>query len=156
MACDNRRLRILELIKKYNVGKQEQLVDLLNAEGFNVTQATVSRDINELGLRKVKENGSFRYVQTARGDDAGDDKTSSIFKQTVHSIVANGNLIIIKTLAGSANAVCAIIDSFELDGVFGSIAGDDCIFVAADASVADEVAARFASYLTSDVSSARK
>ena len=54
MACDNRRLRILELIKKCNVGKQEQLVELLNAEGFNFTQATVSRDINELGLKKIK------------------------------------------------------------------------------------------------------
>ena len=129
MACDNRRLRILELIKKYSVGKQEQLVDLLNAEGFNVTQATVSRDINELRLKKIKENGAFRYVQTARVEDVGDDKVSSIFKQTVLSIVANGNLIIIKTLAGSANAVCAIIDGFDLDGVFGSIAGDDCIFI---------------------------
>ena len=148
MACDNRRLRILELIKKFSVGKQEQLVDLLNAEGFNVTQATVSRDINELGLKKVKENGVFRYVQTTRNYDSGDDKTASIFKQTVNSVVANGNLVIIKTLAGSANAVCAIIDSFELEGVFGTIAGDDCIFVAADSSVVDQIAARFASYLS--------
>ena len=150
MACDNRRLRILELIKKYNIGKQEQLVDLLNAEGYNVTQATVSRDINELRLKKIKENGSFRYVQSSREFDSEDDKISSIFKQTVHSVVANGNLIIIKTLAGSANAVCAIIDSFELEGVFGSIAGDDCIFVAADASVVDSVAARFSAYLTAE------
>ena len=156
MACDNRRLRILELIKKYNVGKQEQLVDLLNAEGYNVTQATVSRDINELGLRKVKENGTFRYVQSARAEDRGGDKISSMYKQTVHSIVANGNLVIIKTLPGSANAVCAIIDSLDLEGVFGSIAGDDCIFVAADASVVHDVAARFASYLTSDPSVLRK
>ena len=156
MACDNRRLRILELIKKYNVGRQEQLVELLNAEGFNVTQATVSRDINELGLKKVKENGSFRYVQTTRDDIAGDDKTASIFKQTVLSVVANGNLVIIKTLAGSANAVCAIIDSFELEGVFGTIAGDDCIFVAADASVTSDIAARFASYARPDVSASRK
>ena len=156
MACDNRRLRILELIKKFSVGKQEQLVELLNAEGFNVTQATVSRDINELGLKKIKENGAFRYVQTSRDFDAGEDKTSSIFKQTVHSVVANGNLIIIKTLAGSANAVCAIIDGFELDGVFGTIAGDDCIFVAADSSVVDQIAARFSSYLTSDSAKSRK
>lgn len=156
MACDNRRMRILELIKKFSVGKQEQLVDLLNAEGFNVTQATVSRDINELGLKKVKENGVFRYVQTAHVDDVGDDKVSAIFKQTVLSIVANGNLIVIKTLAGSANAVCAIIDSFDLDGVFGSIAGDDCIFVAADNSVVHDIAARFRSYLSSDVSGLHK
>ena len=150
MACDNRRLRILELIKKYTIARQEQLVDLLNAEGYNVTQATVSRDINELKLKKVKENGAFRYVQSAREYGSDDDKTSSIFKQTVLSVVANGNLIIIKTLAGSANAVCAIIDSFELEGVYGSIAGDDCIFVSADVAVVESLANRFRAYLSSE------
>jgi len=150
MACDNRRLRILELIKKYNVSRQEQLVELLNAEGYNVTQATVSRDINELRLKKVKENGTFRYVQSAREYGSNDEKVATIFKQTVHSIVASGNLIVIKTLAGSANAVCALIDSFELEGVLGSIAGDDCIFVAADAAVAEKVASRFRAYLSSE------
>lgn len=156
MACDNRRLRILELIKKYSIGKQEQLVELLNAEGFNVTQATVSRDINELGLRKVKESGAFRYVQAARDAAVGDDKTAAIFRQTVLSVVANGNLVIIKTLAGSANAVCAIIDSFSLEGVFGTIAGDDCIFVAAEVAVAAEIATRFSSYLTDKTAVSRK
>ena len=150
MACDNRRLRILELIKKYTVARQEQLVDLLNAEGYNVTQATVSRDINELKLKKIKENGVFRYVQSTRDYSAGDDKTVAIFKQTVLSVIANGNLIIIKTLAGSANAVCAIIDGFEIEGVYGSIAGDDCIFVSADFGVVESVANRFKAYLSAE------
>jgi len=148
MSCDNRRLRILELIKKYNIGRQEQLVELLNAEGYNVTQATVSRDINELKLKKIKENGAFRYIQNTREYASGDEKISTIFRQTVHSIVSSGNLIVIKTLAGSANAVCAIIDGFEIEGVLGSIAGDDCIFVAADSDVAGKVADRFRAYLT--------
>ncbi|MBO4473262.1 MAG: arginine repressor [Clostridia bacterium] len=143
-------MRILELIKKYNIGRQEQLVELLNAEGYNVTQATVSRDINELRLKKVKENGAFRYVQSSRELTSGDERISTIFRQTVHSIVASGNLIVIKTLAGSANAVCAIIDGFEIEGVLGSIAGDDCIFVAADVDVAEKVAARFRAYLTTN------
>ena len=147
MACDNRRLRILELIKKYNVSRQEQLVELLNAEGYNVTQATVSRDINELRLKKVKENGTFRYVQSAREYGSNDEKVATIFKQTVHSIVASGNLIVIKTLAGSANAVCALIDSFELEGVLGSIAGDDCIFIATEPGKAEGIANTFRSYL---------
>ena len=118
MSRANRQIRILDIISKHDIDTQEELVMYLKAEGFNVTQATVSRDINELGLKKIKENGTFRYVQTSRDFDSGEDKTSSIFKQTVHSVVANGNLIIIKTLAGSANAVCAIIDSFDLEGVF--------------------------------------
>lgn len=150
MACDNRRLRILELIKKYNVGRQEQLVDLLNAEGFNVTQATVSRDINELQLKKIKENGAFRYIQSSRDYSSEDGKVGSIFKQTVRSVVGNGNLVIIKTLAGSANAVCAIIDSFNLEGVFGSIAGDDCIFVAAESNAVEGIVERFKAYLTAE------
>ena len=150
MACDNRRLRILELIKKYNIGRQEQLVELLNAEGYNVTQATVSRDINELKLKKIKENGAFRYVQSSREYGSGDEKVSTIFKQTVHSIVSSGNLIVIKTLAGSANAVCALIDSFELEGVLGTIAGDDCIFVASDVDSTEKVASYFRTYLSSN------
>ena len=150
MSCDNRRLRILELIKKYNIGRQEELVDLLNSEGYNVTQATVSRDINELKLKKIKENGSFRYVQSTRDYASGEEKVSTIFRQTVHSIVSSGNLIVIKTLAGSANAVCAIIDGFEIEGVLGSVAGDDCIFVAADAAVVEKVASRFRAYLTAN------
>ena len=148
MACDNRRLRILELIKKYNIGRQEQLVDLLNAEGYNVTQATVSRDINELKLKKVKEDGAFRYVQSAREYGSEDEKVSTIFRQTVHSIVSSGNLIVIKTLAGSANAVCAIIDSFDIDGVLGTIAGDDCIFIATNADTSEGIVARFRAFLS--------
>ena len=148
MACDNRRLRILELIKKYSIGRQEELVAYLNAEGYNVTQATVSRDINELKLKKIRDNGAFRYVQTIRDPGDQSDKTSVIFKQTVHSVTASGNLIIIKTLAGSANAVCAIIDNFNIDGVLGSVAGDDCIFVATEMGKAESISDHFKSYLS--------
>ncbi|MBP5404603.1 MAG: arginine repressor [Clostridia bacterium] len=147
MSCDTRRLRELELIRKYNVGRQDQLVELLNAEGFNVTQATVSRDINELRLKKIKENGVFRYVQSVSVSANGDDKIALMFKQTVHSVTVSLNLIIIKTLAGSANAVCAIIDNFDLDGILGSVAGDDCIFVATEPDKAQAIADKFKSYL---------
>ena len=147
MSCDTRRLRELELIRKNNIGRQDQLVELLNAEGFNVTQATVSRDIRELKLKKVKENGAFRYVQSASPSPSGDDKISLMFKQTVNSIVVSFNLIIIKTLAGSANAVCAIIDNFNLEGVLGTIAGDDCIFIATEPDKAESIAQRFSTYL---------
>ena len=147
MSCDTRRLRELELIRKYNIGRQDQLVEMLNAEGFNVTQATVSRDVRELRLKKVKENGAFRYVQSAAPSPSGDDKISLMFKQTVNSVVLSLNLIIIKTLAGSANAVCAIIDNFDLDGILGTIAGDDCIFVATVPDKTEIIAQRFLSYL---------
>ena len=148
MACDNRRLRILELINKYNIGRQEQLVEYLNAEGYQVTQATISRDIHELKLKKIKDNGAFRYVQTVRDPGDRQDKTSAIFKQTLHSVQSSGNLIVIKTLAGSANAVCAIIDGFNIDGVLGTVAGDDCIFIATEMGSASRIADYFKSYLT--------
>ena len=147
MSCDNRRLRILELIKKYNVGRQDQLVKLLNAEGFGVTQATVSRDINELRLKKIKEGGVFRYVQADAPATMNESKVSIMFKQTVVSVAVSLNLIIVKTLAGSANAVCAILDNFELDGVLGSVAGDDCIFIATEPGRAEEIAQTFRAYL---------
>jgi len=147
MSCDSRRLRELELIRKYSIGRQDQLVEMLNAEGFNVTQATVSRDINELKLKKIKENGVFRYVQSIAEISAGDDKISMLFKQTVNSVSVSQNLIIIKTLAGSANAVCAMIDGFNIQGVLGSIAGDDCIFVATEPNLAVEIARRFERYI---------
>ena len=147
MSCDNRRLRILELIKKYNVGRQDQLVELLNAEGFDVTQATVSRDINELRLKKIKEGGVFRYVQMNSAEPSGENRISLMFRQTVNSVLVSQNLIIVKTLAGSANAVCAIIDGFEMDGVLGSVAGDDCIFVATEPFKAEAIAEKLRSYL---------
>ncbi|MCR4725670.1 MAG: arginine repressor [Clostridia bacterium] len=147
MSCDNRRLRILELIKKYNVGRQDQLVELLNAEGFGVTQATVSRDINELQLKKIKEGGVFRYIQADAPTMITESKVSIMFKQTVNSVAVSQNLIIVKTLAGSANAVCAILDNFNLEGVLGSVAGDDCIFIATEPGKAEAIANTFRSYL---------
>ena len=147
MSCDNRRLRELELIRKYNIARQDQLVDLLNAEGFNVTQATVSRDINELNLKKVKENGVFRYVQSESSAPSNDDKVAVMLKQTVRSVLVSQNLIIIKTLAGSANAVCAIIDNIKVQGVLGSVAGDDCIFIATEPNSAEAIAAKYRSYI---------
>ena len=148
MTKKERLNAICDLISEYEISTQEELTEKLVEKGFDVSQATVSRDINELKLKKIKENGTFRYVQSTRDYASGDEKISTIFRQTVHSIVSSGNLIVIKTLAGSANAVCAIIDGFDIDGVLGSIAGDDCIFVAADADVAEKIASRFRAYLT--------
>ena len=147
MSCDNRRLRELELIRKYKISRQDQLVELLNAEGFNVTQATVSRDINELNLKKIKEHGAFRYVQSETSSPDSEDKVALMLKQTVHSIMVSQNIIVIKTLAGSANAVCAIIDNIKVQGVLGSVAGDDCIFVVTEPNAADFVADKFRSYI---------
>lgn len=147
MASDDRRLRILQIIKQNQVSKQEQLVDLLNNEGYDVTQATVSRDIRELKLQKVRENGFFRYVYNDE-NAVSDTHTVALFKQTVTAINRSVNILVINTLPGSANAVCAIVDKMNIPEILGTVAGDDCLFaVAASAEVAPSVEAKLKSYL---------
>lgn len=130
MARNNRHLRELELIKKHIISKQDELVTLLNAEGFNVTQATVSRDIKELKLKKVHDTEKgFRYVYDNNARVDKDDQLHSLFKQAVISINVSLNIIVIKTISGSANAVCALIDKMDITEMLGTVAGDDTLFI---------------------------
>lgn len=119
--------RIKELIFQYDISTQDMLVELLNADGYNVTQATVSRDIKKLGLSKAFENGVNKYVLKADSQHSHD---YLMFKNGTLSIVAAQNIIVIKCKAGLANAICVFLDELELDGLVGTLAGDDTIFLA--------------------------
>ncbi len=124
-----RHVKILELLDKEVIHTQEELADRLRQEGLQVTQATVSRDIKELGLIKVPVDGDgYRYVQdiTAHGHW---NKLKSYFKNSVLTISESENIIVIKTLPGTAPAVGAAIDSLPWDEILGSVAGDDTILV---------------------------
>lgn len=122
--------KILELIKKYDIENQDTLMKMLKKEGFNVTQATVSRDIKELDLVKIVSSyGGYKYVTRENGPKENVDKFISIFKDSVISIDFAGNMIVIKSYSGMANAACAAIDSMSWRGILGTIAGDDTIFV---------------------------
>lgn len=126
----NRQARILDIIKNNSVETQSDLLELLRNEGFNVTQATVSRDIKEMRLIKVlDEKGSYKY---ACDTISMNEETSYLylFQTSVQSIESAHNLVVIKTGPGMAGAVCAALDSTRRVGVMGSIAGDDTIFVA--------------------------
>ncbi len=125
-----RQSKILELIKEKEIETQEMLAELLLKEGFNVTQATVSRDIRELKLSKVSNGmGKQKYVAVA-GESGVSEKFERVFKEGVISIDFAGNIIVIRTLTGMAMAVAAALDSMDRSEVMGCIAGDDTIFCA--------------------------
>ena len=116
---------ILELITEQPVGTQELLIQLLGERGTKTTQATLSRDIQQLNLVKQRdENGDFRYTLPAA---AAEEK--SLFEEAVLSVDYAMNTIVLKCRAGMAQETCAAIDSVNHQGVVGTIAGDDTIFI---------------------------
>lgn len=128
-----RQSKILELIKAQEIDTQERLADKLNQAGFNATQATVSRDIKELGLVKVTgKSGRSCYAEAPKISKVELDKYSKLLKDTVQSIRAAENMIVIKTMAGCANAAAEVIDNMQMDTILGTIAGDNTIFLVID------------------------
>lgn len=125
-----RHARILEIISRMDIETQEELVDELRKNGMDITQATVSRDIKELKLIKVLSNtGKYKYAAISHGENILSEKLVSIFSHSVIQIDYVNNFIVLKTIAGSASAAAEAIDSFGWDGIVGSIAGDNNIFV---------------------------
>lgn len=128
---EQRQRKILELIKKYEIETQEELADRLIDSGYIVTQATVSRDIRELGLTKMPvENGSQRYVAVPNSEAVMNDKLLRILKDGFVSVDTAQNLLVVKTVSGMAMAVAAALDALKWPEIIGSIAGDDTIFCA--------------------------
>ena len=124
-----RQSKILELIRENDIETQEMLADLLNKAGFNVTQATVSRDIRELKLRKATmQSGKQKYVATAKESSFVTERLNRVFRDGIVSIDYAQNIVVIKTLVGMAMAVAAALDSMENSEIMGTIAGDDTIF----------------------------
>lgn len=130
-----RQNKILELISLNNVETQEELAKLLIENGFRVTQATVSRDIKELKLIKILgENGKYKYAANKSAEAPTSERYINLIRDMVISATSSDNIIVIKTLNGCANAACEAIDSLHLDGVLGTIAGDNTIFMVTTAA----------------------
>jgi transcriptional regulator of arginine metabolism len=126
----SRHSKILELINKFEIETQEELAKTLCDSGFNVTQATVSRDIKELRLIKVlTKEGKYKYATLKQHETSMSERFKKLFRDSVISIDFAQNLIVIKTLVGAANAAAAALDALNLKDVVGSIAGDDTIFI---------------------------
>lgn len=135
-----RQTKMLELIKKYDIETQEELSDYLQKEGYQVTQATVSRDIRELKLTKVAmSNGRQKYAALTEANEDLSEKYTRVFRDAFVSMDMAQNILVIKTVSGMAMAVAAALDAMHLHEIVGCIAGDDTIMCAVR-SVDDTIA----------------
>ena len=125
-----RQNRILELIKTNDIETQQQLADMLNKEGFDVTQATVSRDIKSIRLVKQNKNGKSCYALPVDTVTSPHEKFKKIMKDTVLSVDFAENIIVIKTLSGCAGPAAEAIDMQKFSDILGTLAGDNTIFIA--------------------------
>lgn len=125
-----RHAKILELISAKDIETQEELQAYLLKCGFEVTQATISRDIKELRLvKELSEKGRYIYSTGKKSSNDAFRRTGGIFSDSIISVEHALNIVCIKCFSGMAVAVCTAIDSMEWTGVVGTISGDDTIFV---------------------------
>lgn len=133
-----RQKAVIELIEKHDIETQEELAAYLRKSGFNVTQATVSRDIRELKLTKISTaNGRQKYIVIKNDDNHLGDKYIRVLRDGFVSMNKAQNILVIKTVQGMAMAVAAAVDAMKLPEIVGCIAGDDTIMAAIKS--ADEV-----------------
>ncbi len=126
----SRRRELRRLITDEVVSNQHELVERLADRGFDVTQPTVSRDLEAIGAVRANENGGVRYVI---GDppESGEAELARVFGEFVLWVEPTGNLVVLRTPPGAAHLVASAIDTAAVSGVVGTVAGDDTVFVAA-------------------------
>lgn len=140
-----RHAAIMEIVRDIPITTQEELTEKLRQGGFQVTQATVSRDIKELRLVKSLDSaGTYRYVLSAKESDAAPDRFRALFVDTVQSVDYAGNIVVVRCLPGAAQGVCASIDAAGRRDIMGTLAGDDTfICILRDSDQAAAVTAEF-------------
>ena len=122
----SRQLAIIEIIRDQDIETQEELADLLRCRGFQVTQATVSRDIKQLHLLKVQSvSGAYKYATADKTENGLNERFVRMFSESVVGISSAYNQIVIKTLPGSANVAAEAIDNLQWPEIMGSLAGDN-------------------------------
>jgi len=127
----NKRINMMmKIIENEVIETQEELGEKLAAAGFDVTQATISRDIKELRISKVQiENGRYKYATFAIANEASYERLLKVFSEAFVFSDFAGNTVVVKTLSGMANAVASVIDTMNWTFVLGCIAGDDTIII---------------------------
>ncbi len=126
-----RQDKIIELIQEHEVETQEELADLLSQAGYQVTQATVSRDIRELNLTKISVDGrGQKYVVLQSGESGMNERYTRVLRSGFVSMDMAQNILVINTVSGMAMAVAAALDALQIKEIVGSIAGDDTIMCA--------------------------
>ena len=145
----SRQNKVLELINTQEIETQEKLCQLLKDAGYDVTQATVSRDIKEHQLIKtLSASGNYKYAAGGNFDGPITDRFVKIFKETIKSLDSAGNIIVVKTLSGCGPAAGEAIDSLALPHIVGSVAGDNTIMIVVDdPGHTDEVLKEFRKFL---------
>lgn len=127
-----RQSLILEIISEQTIETQQQLLEALTERGVKSTQATLSRDIKDMRLvKELGDDGKYRYVSAAKTEmEDFDRRLKKIFKESVISYDVAQNLLVLKTLPGLAPAACSAIDAMDINGLVGTLAGDDTAFLA--------------------------
>lgn len=134
----NRQGKILELVTQFNIGTQDELISLLRQEGYDATQATVSRDIRALKLLKVQtDDGSYRYLPIQHDNGAKEDKSGGeeqaaqwrAYASAIRSVEYALNNVVIRTSPGLASAIAGVLDRVNHDMMLGCVAGDDTVIV---------------------------
>ena len=140
-----RHAKLLELIHNNDIYTQEDLMRHLQSAGFDVTQATVSRDIKELRLVKMLSgNGKYKYSTGKEPTRPTPPKFDSLFADAIESIEPAMNMIAVKCMPGMAQAICVALEAMYLSGIVGTLAGDDTILVVApDNDAAQVLVAKF-------------
>ncbi len=138
---NSRQKKILELIEKYDIDTQELMIEKLGEAGINATQTTISRDIRELKLIKgVSSAGVYRYVLPTVKRESSAPVLNAAITESVTGIEAAGNIVVVKTYPGMANALAVCVDSLEKPHIVGSVAGDDTILlVVRTAEIANDI-----------------
>ena len=127
-----RQTKILEIIENNAIETQEELAVRLKEEGFDVTQATISRDIREMKLTKISmENGKQKYTAIKNAEVGISDRLKRVFRDAVIKVDYAQNMIVIKTHNGMGMAVAVAVDNMQNTDILGSIAGDDTVFCVA-------------------------
>ncbi len=140
-----RHTAILRIISEQEIETQDDLIAKLKENGFDVTQATVSRDIKQLGLVKTTDGeGKYRYSAPHPSSSGSDSKFKNILSEAIISSESAENMVVVKTYSGMANAAAAAIDALASDRILGSIAGDDTILIV---TKNDEAAEEFSEIL---------
>ena len=140
---ERRHRAIAQLIRAQTLASQDELAQKLADLGFAVTQATISRDLEQLGAVKVRREGQLNYALPEQVQGSSGPGLAAVFRDWVRSVDTAGNLIVIRTPPGSAHLVGVALDGAEIPGVVGTICGDDTIFVACrGAAEAESLAAR--------------
>ena len=130
MARNSRQSKILELISLQEIETQEELVNALRDSKFDVTQATVSRDIKELGLIKIlTDSKKYKYAVVSSTAQTLSNKCLNIFKECVISIKSAMNLVVVKTMKGMGSGIASFVDKLNISDLMGAVNGDDTVML---------------------------